>query len=291
MRHTNPRRCPVACISLFMIILLTSLNVFAEEFKNAREAYNAGVRKLRDKETAATQAPLEAALRLAEDDDFRIKCYDALMPAYRLSSEIDKMVEACEFIMSHSRVTAKRSLTGRALVSFLRERGKLESAVERYESQLKGNADDVVALQVLTLVYTLVDRKPERANELKEHLAELDRDAARQRALQFEKDAADAPRLEAWNWKEAAVAWLEADDPARAKEAAKKAVASGPEARSSVLTMYWHEALGDVFLKVGEARLAIERFEIAVDVAISDIHRKGLEKKLAEAKAAADKAP
>jgi len=292
MRVTTRPRLAIVCIALVVILLSTlSFNLLAEEFNSAREAYNAGVRKLRNKETAASQQPLEAALRLAEDDAFRIKCYEALMPAYRLSSEIDKMVEACEFIMSHSRTTAHRSNTSRALVSFLRERGKLDAAVDRYESQLKDNTNDIVALQVLTLVYTRVNRNADRAEELKDHLALLDRDAARKRAEQFEKDAADAPRLEAWNWKEAAVAWLEADDPARAKAAAKKSMSSAPEVRSTVLTQYWHEALGDVFLKVGEPKLAIEQFETAITVAISEIHKKGFEKKLAEAKEAAEKAP
>ena len=53
--------------------------------------------------------PLEAALKLAADDKDRLKAYRALVPSYRLLAEIDKMLEAQEFVIRHTDGKAGRS--------------------------------------------------------------------------------------------------------------------------------------------------------------------------------------
>src|SRR5262245_50884361 len=101
-------------------------SVGAADYKTADEAMRAAAPLFNDRKFAASREPLEAALRLAPDDAFRVKVYGYLMSAYRELPEPDKMVEAAEFVIAHSDQRAKRSNESSSLASFLFQRGKLD---------------------------------------------------------------------------------------------------------------------------------------------------------------------
>lgn len=274
-----------ALLLLFVIFLIPAMLPAQEKYKTYDEAMRAAAPLHNNKEFAKAQEPLEAAVRLAPDDAAKLRAYQALVSAYRLLPEIDKMLEAQEFVIRHTERKAGRSIAAGDVASFLHQRGKLDAGVERYEAQLKADAKDVAALSILSVVYTRARRDQQRGPEMTRRLEEVDRAIATQAAERNEKDADSAPRLAAAYWKDAAVFWLEAGDKAKALAAAKKSAAGPPEQRSNILTFYWREALGDVFLKTGEPTLAAAQFEAAIANAISDLHRQGIEKKLAEARA------
>lgn len=256
-----------------------------QEYKTYDEAMREGARLLRDRQFTAAQKPLEAALALAADDAARMRVYQALLPAYRQLPEIEKMLEAQEFILRNAQQRAPRSLAGRDVASFLHQRGKLDEGIKRYEEQLKKEPEDVAALAILSAAYRL--QRNNRGQELARRMDEVERKLARQIAERHERDAQAAPRLQAWHYKDAALAWLEAEDNGKALEAAKKSAASPPEERTTILAYYWRDALGDVFLKTGEPQLAASQFQAAIPNAPAQPQRESVEKKLAEAKAAA----
>jgi tetratricopeptide (TPR) repeat protein len=272
-----------------LAILLTSCSaIFAadEKYKTYDDAIRKAAPLLRDKQYAAAQEPLEAAVKLASNDGDRLKAYQALVPAYRLLPEIDKMLAAEEFVIGHTEQRAGRANASRDLASFLHQRGKVDAAIERYEARLKADPRDIAALSVLAVVYKQILRDDTRGAAMMQRLQDADQANAQKAAERNERDAQSAPQKSASYLKDAAVNWLEAGDKAKAIAAAKKALAGPPEQRSHILTFYWRDSLGDVFLKAGEPKLAAEQFQEAVNVAFSDNHRKGAEKKLAEAKAA-----
>jgi len=251
------------------------------------DAYAEAARSARRGDYPAAVAPLEAALGLAKDDAQRKKAYEALVPAYRLQPEIDKLFAAQEFIIRHTERRAGRSIAAREVASFAYTRGKLDATIERYDAQLKKDPNDPAALSILTAIFTQVRRDTSRGTELKQRLEELDRDLARQLAERLEKDAEVAPRTSGWHLKDAATAWLEAGDKTKAVATAKKSAAGPAENRNQQLTQMWHEGLGDVFLQTGEPQLAISHFEVALANTDQPITKKGLEKKLAEARGVA----
>jgi len=255
-----------------------------EKYKNFDDAMSAGVRLLRGEQKEAAIEPLESAVKLAPDEAKRLRAYEALVPAYRTLPEIDKMLAAQEYIIRHSDRRAGRSQAARDLASFLFQRGKLDLAIERYEAELKKNAKDPAALTVLTTIFTQAKRNDPRGPELKTQLDGLDRELAAALAQRLEKDAETAPRIASWLLKDAATAWLEAEDKGKALAAAKKSAAGAPEQRSQILTYQWHNGLGDVFLQTGEAQLAVAQFEAALANTDQPALRKGVEKKLAEAR-------
>jgi len=264
---------------------LGSHTVFAADYKTADEALSAAAPHLRARNFAASREPLEAALRLAPDDAFRVKVYEYLQPAYRELPESDKMVEAAEFIIGHADHKAKRSNESSSLASFLFQRGKLDEAIGKYEARLKERPDDVVALGVLNAAYSRVRRdNKERGAAVAATLAIVDKQLAARLAEGLERDAGAAPKLAAHYYKEAAVAWLEAEDTPRALAAAKKAKASPPEDRSSVLKYFWHKALGDVFAAANQPADAKADYEAALNFAPGDGAKKELQKKLDEIK-------
>jgi tetratricopeptide (TPR) repeat protein len=231
--------------------------------------------------------PLEAALALAKDDAQRKRAYEALVPAYRQSPEVEKMLAAQEFIIRHTDRKAGRSLAARDAASYLFQRGKLDMGIERYDSLLKKEPSDPAALTILAMIYAQSKRSDPRTAELKQRLDHLDQDLARQLAQRLEKDAEFAPRTVAWHLKDAAAAWLEAGDKAKALATAKKSAASPAEQRSQLLTHQWHSGLGDVFLEAGEPQLAITHFEAAIAAIDQPGLKKTVEKKLAQARGTA----
>ncbi len=266
------------------------------KYRTAAEAFGVGAAHYNARNFAASRGPFEAALKMAPDDAFRLKCYEALVPAYRQDGGVNKMIEACEFIITHADQPARQSLTRRDLLSFLFQRGKIDEYVKRHEQVLKKDPSQRLSLYMLSEIYSRMKEQPDRAAELIDRLAALDqqsgkpRDVPQQaqlaqqyvRAKKYQQGAelyeTIAPldeKLAAWHWKEAAAAWLSAGQQDKALAAAKKSAASPAETRSELLTHFWHRNLADVFLKAGIQKTNIEGYI------------KDCEKSLAEARKAA----
>jgi tetratricopeptide (TPR) repeat protein len=281
---------------LYLVAFLISLPALSvasaqEEYKRFSDAISAGNKLLREKQYAAAQVPLEAALKLAdsepaEREQRKLRTYEMLVPCYRQLPEIDKMLEAHEYIIPHTDRRAGRMNAARDLASFLHQRGKIKEAIARYDGKLQKDPKDITALSVLAIIYTRVDRNEELGLKYTQRVEDANREIASRYAEKLEKDAAAAPQTAAFTLKDAAAAWLEAGDKPKALAAAKKSAASPPEARNDLLVYYWRDGLGDVFLGVGEPALAIPQFEAALAATSIAGHKQATEKKLAEAKAA-----
>jgi tetratricopeptide (TPR) repeat protein len=269
------------------IVCLSSLAVAQEKYKDFEDAWIEAARHLRKNDYPSAVAPLEAALALAKDDAQRKRAYEALVPAYRQSPDIEKILAAQEFIIRHTDRKAGRSLSARDAASYLFHRGKLDQGIERYDSLLQKMPSDPAALTILAMIYAQSKRSDPRTLELKQRLDKLDQDLARQLAERLEKDAEVAPRTAAWHLKDAATAWLEAGDKAKALATAKKSAAGPAEQRSQLLTYQWHSGLGDVFLEAGEPQAAITHFETAIAAIDQPSLKKSAEKKLAQARGTA----
>ena len=273
------------------------------KYRSAEEAWRAGITG----NTAARRKAFEAALKLTNDGAFKVRIYEALRPTYRRLSGVDKMVEACEFIIRHTDSDAKRSLARRDLVSFMYQRGKLDRLVSRHEDVLKEDPNDRTSLYILSEVYDRAKPDPQRAAELLQRMMDLERDkpldvsTAAKLAMQlvrqkkYEKGAAlyekIAPldeNLAAWHWKEAASAWLKQGANDKALAAAKKATAATPEKRSKLLIHFWHRHLGEVFLATGEFKLAATHLEHAIKNTDIEGYLRDCRGLLAEARLKAD---
>lgn len=273
------------CALLFLVGSLAPS--FAAEFKNFDEAMREGTKQLRDKQFPEAQAALEAALKLAASDEDRSKAYQALVQPYRQLPEIDKMLEAQEFIIAHSDQRAKRSLAASDVASFLHQRGKDNVGLERYQARLQKEPRDLVGLTMLAALYRNSAAHRDQVDAMKQRVESVNMELAQKVAEKHEAAAVAATKTQAWFYKEAALAWLEANNKLKAHAAAKKSVASQPEARSGLLAFYWHEGLGRAFLEAGDAKSAMAQFEAAIELAPGKGQRDDAEKKLAEAKAAA----
>jgi len=205
---------------------------------------------------AAAREPLETALKLAKTTDFRLKVSRALLIPYRELPQVEPMQKAAEYLLAHSEQAAERSLTRRALLTFLHRRGNLDAALEQYETRLKKTPEDWTVLYLLTEAYATYKRDPERSAAYAERLAAVEKklgkglDVAGQAQLAQQyvkagklKQGAElyetiAPldrQLEAWHFKEAAAAWVKLGQGRKALAAAKKSAAAAPENRSALL--------------------------------------------------------
>ncbi len=305
MCTTTAKTDGLVLFELALVFLCSAVSAYGQ-YQSADEAWRDAVKHLNARNYAASQEPLEAALRLAPDDAYRLKVYEALLPAYRLLPEPDKFVEACNVILTKSERDAQRSLTRRSLLAFMHQRGKTDQLAHDYEDALKKNPNDRTALYVLSELYGQLKPNPQRAAELIQRLARLDQqqgkapnvaqsaELARQYlqakrfvdgAALYEQIAPLDAKLAAWHWKEAAAAWLKAKEPAKALAAAKKAEASPPEARSEQLVHFFHRNLADVFLAVGEPKAAIPHYEKAIQTTTIPGYLEGCKKSLEEARA------
>lgn len=280
------------------------------KYTNADEAYSIGAVLYNARNFAGSQEPFEAALRLAPDDKYRVKVYRALLGAYRQLPEIDKFVDAVDFIITKSDSAAERSLARTDLLSFVHQRGKTNDLAKRYEAVLAKDDKNVTALYILSELYADLKLDAKRSAELLERLAKLTaaegeplnvsasaklaqqyvkQGKYKEGAALFEKIAPLDSGLAAWHWKEAAQAWIKAKDKPKALAAAKASVAAGPEKRGELLLHFWHRALGQVFVEVGEPGMAIEHFEAAIANTKIEGYIKDCQGELASAKAAAEK--
>ncbi len=308
---SRSRLCGIA-FSLFVVAAtMPSSEARAQagkKFDTAEEAFRAGVAYLSLGEEAKSQEPLEQALRLAPDDKYRIKVYEALIPSYTLLPEIDKKVEALEFLIAKSDSAAKRSLARRSLLSFVHQRGKTDVIVTRYEDRLKKDGKDLTALYVLSEIYATLKPNAKRGAEVMEKLAAVMKDQGtelelgataglagqyvksgkfKEGAELYEKIADRDPKLAAWHWKEAAQAWLKAKENDKALAAAKASDGTDGEKRNDQLEHFWHRQLGEIFMATNEPKLAIPHFEKAIEKTKIDGYIKDCQKKLAEARAKA----
>lgn len=283
---TQPFRTLAVASSI--VLCLAAMSRAEKKYKTFEEARSAGAKLVGNQQYAEAQAPLEAALRLAPDDKARLSVYQALVPVYRTLPEIDKKLEANEFLIAHAERQTGRTLASRDLVSFLHQRGKIDAAIERYDARLKADPKDHAALAVLTGIYTQVKRDKQRADELGKRLEEVERELSRSVAQRLEKEAdAAGPQSAASLLKDAAGIWLEAGEKAKALAVAERSASGPPERRNDLLTFYWREGLGDVFLAAGAPQQAVAQFEAALAVVKLEGQRKSAEKKLAAAKEAA----
>ncbi len=275
------------------------------KYASADEALRVGAGFLAQMEYAQSQEPLEEALKLAEDDEYRVKVYRALLPAYTIAPEWTLKLKALEFIIRHSEQAAERSLARTELMSFVRQRGKTKDTVKHFEEQLKVNKDDESALYILTEIYVRLTNEPRKAAEALEQLAKIQKKAGKELSVAesaqlaaeyakarkykegaelFEATAVRDQALAAWHYKEAAAAWLNAKDKAKALSAAKASAESAPEKRSDLLTYFWHRSLGDVFSDCDEPALAVPHYEQALEHTKIDGYRKETEQRLARAR-------
>jgi len=287
------------------------------KYGSAEEALRVAAAYLSLREYAKSREPLEAALKLAPDDKYRIQVYRALLPVYTQIDNWLPKVEALEFIIQHSEQPAERSLARGELMSFIRNRGKTDAAVKRYEARLKETREDAVSeatLYILIEVYSRLQNDPRKAAERLEQFAALQQKAGRELTVGdaaqlageyvkarkykegaelFEQTAKRDEALAAWHYKEAAAAWLKAPDKTRALAAAKLADTSPPEKRGELLEHFWHRGVADVYFETGECVLAIPHYEQAIAKTKIDGYLKDCEKRLAEArqKAAGDAKP
>lgn len=275
------------------------------KYASAREALAVANGYLALKEYAKSREPLEEALKLADDDQLKVRIYRALIPAYTQVTEWEPKVNALEFIIGHSESVPERSLARTELMGFVRQRGKSKELVQRYENRLKTDPSDETSLFILTEVYARLTNEPKKAAEILERLTklkavegeELSVAESAQLAAQyvksrkykegaelFEKTAKRDAVLAAWHYKEAATAWLKAQEKDRALAAAKASSAATPEQRSQLLEYFWNRGLGDVFSDVGEPTLAIPHYEQALAKTTIDGYRKETEQRLARAR-------
>lgn len=295
----------IAVSSVLLILMLCGATSAETTYKTAREAYGVGAAFYNARNFEASREPFEAALKMAPDDAYRVKVYEALLASYRLLPESDKMIEACEFIVEKSDQDAKKSLTRRALLSFAFQRGKIDELAKRHEDRLKKDKADRTSLYILSELYANAKRDPEKAIEYTNRLNKVDgKDDApvdvrqggnlamqyararkfKEAAELYEKIAPHDEKLAAWNWKEAASNWLKAGDEKKALAAAKKSHESIPEARNDQLAHFWHRNIGDVLLATGEAKLAIGHYEKAIELTNIDGYVKGTQASLVKAR-------
>ena len=283
------------------------------KFTSAEEAFSVGAAHYNSRNFAASREPLEAALILApsKDIEYRIKVYRALTSSYRQLEVVEPFIEASEYIIRYSDRGAEQSLTRGSLLSFIHERGKVDPFIKRHEERLKKNPKDRLSVYLLSEVYSRLRENPERSVELLKQLAALDGknpdeavdiNASAKLAMQYirakdyqkgaelyEQIAPKDKNLEAWHWKEAAAAWLKLKQKDKALAAAKKSLEATPEKRNEQLAHFWHRGLGDVFLAVGEPKLAIPQFEKAIETTKIEGYVKDCKASLAEAREKAEK--
>lgn len=299
-----------ACALLLCLTIAPARPAAAQEYQNATEAWNVAVAFLNSRNYASARAPLEAALKMADDDAFRVKVHEPLMVVYRELGESEKFIESAEYVLANSDSAPRQSLVRRSLLAHIQQQGKTDAFIKRHEEKLKQDPKNVTSLALLGDAYANLKRDPKRSAEMIERLGKLQMNEGepidvnqsanlarqytqarkfREGAELYEKIAPLDERTSAWHWKEAAKAWLSAGDKSKALAAARKSAEAGPEKRSELLTHFWHRALGEVFLETGEPDLAITHLEGAIAATDIEGYIKDCQKALEQARKAAGK--
>ncbi len=251
-------------VAVILLLAISPFTAGGADYKDADAAYRDGVAKLRDMKYDEARTPLEAALDLALDDEFRLKTYDALLRVYRRIPEAGPMIQAQEFVIRHSQRKTERRTAALDLTSFLHQRGLLDKQTELYEQQWKQNPDDLVCLSVLAVVYSRVKRDAAHKDEVTEQWEKAEKGLSLSLAEKLEKEAVASPQKAAQLWKDAAVAWRDAGQKEKAVAAADKAEKAQPQP-SGLLEHFFHRHLGEVYADCGKNPKAIEHLQKAVD--------------------------
>lgn len=297
-------------LSLGALCLFASNGLTQAKYVDYRDAFSQGSNHMRAGRLAQAREPLEAAVGLAKTDREKLEIRRALLSPYRELQEIEPMQTAGEYILANSEQPAEQSLLRHSMLDFFNKRGKLADAIKGYEARLKKSPDDRVVLYILTEAYGRYQDKPDLSADAGERLIAVEekqkikpyaishQEIARQMVLAkrykagaelFEKLAPLEKTMEAWNYKEAALAWLKDEDKPKALAAARKSSAGTPETRGDQLAYYWQRALGETFMKLDEPKTAVGHFEKALKLTKIDGYYKDTLGLLAEAKIAADK--
>jgi tetratricopeptide (TPR) repeat protein len=293
---------------LAAVLLWTPLQAQeTKDFQTPKEAYEVGLTFLRSKNLAKAQAALEAAAAMKPDAKLNQKILRALLQSYHKEEDYSKHKTTMEAVIRDPTSPAEKYVSRINLFSFLQARKKVEEAVEQYEEMLRKDRNDRTLLYILSGLYAEALRDPARAAAITERLAHATREAtgkvdaqtteqlARQYvqagrtkdgAELYETLAGDDANGKSMHLKDAASAWLKAGEPDKAKAAAKRAAAAGPDQRSPLLTHFWHRHLGEVFLATGENRLAVEHLQKAIDNTNIEGYRKDCRELLEKAKKA-----
>jgi Tfp pilus assembly protein PilF len=258
-----------------------------DKYRSADAAVGDAIKYLEKKDYKSAQAPLEAALKLAPDDAYRLRVYDYLMACYRQLPDPAKMTEAVEFSIVKTKENANRSLTCRSFASYLFAQGKTDEARKKYEQRLEKDAEDLVALSVLNGINQHLRSDRAKRDEYRDRLTKAEQKKNGEQAEE-EETLAKSDKDATWHWKQAAVYWIRAASPKKALKAAKQADATGPEKRSDILLYYWHTALADVYMEAESPADAVPHLEEALASARTASSKKDCEQKLALAKLKAD---
>lgn len=301
------------CLALSLTVSLLGLaplaraaeTTAAASFPTAQAAFEAGTAALRSMDLVKAREALEQGLKLSPDPTLKGRIYRTLRTPYRALPDVDLYVTAEEYIIRNPQSPAERSVSRGALVSHVTARARAREVAERFETQLKSDPDDRTALYVLSGFYAGSLKQPQRAVELTERLLALNKkqgetpdlelsvqlaqqylkvDRPKDAAELYEKLAALDPGQSPWCLKDAAAAWLKANDKPHALAAAKTAAAGAPDTRSGLLTHFWHRGLGEVFLAVGEPALAVPQLQKAVDTATIEGYKQDCARLLEEAR-------
>lgn len=266
-----------------MALLLVTTTISADDTPEA--LLQQGIAHIRLKKYQDARQPLADAFQTATNERTKMTAAEALLKVCRETSDFEGYLNAADYVIAHSERQAGRSVHSSQVAGFLHFQGKEDEAITRYEKQLQENPENLAALNILARIYDRSDRenKP-RAKELNETLGTLNKTIASGHAKRLEAVATEKPDTAAWNLKDAAQFWIEAEDPKAALAAAKASLAAAPEGRSQILTLQWREGLGDIFLQVKEPQLALEQFEAAVKSAPVGLLKSNAEKKVALAK-------
>ncbi|MCA9065112.1 MAG: protein kinase [Planctomycetaceae bacterium] len=153
------------------------------KYASAQEALQAGAMLVNAGKAKESREPLEAALKLAKDDEeMMLRVYQTLLSAYRELPEFEPFQKAAEYIIERHPQDAGRSLTRRSYLAFAFNRGQMENLVKRYENVLKKDPDNRMALYLLSEIYSSgagIPRDVANASRAVELLERLDKVNAR----------------------------------------------------------------------------------------------------------------
>ena len=292
---------------LLVVVLTSSFAWTQPSYSSAEQAHNAGVKFINSGDLVKAREALETALQMAQTDELRLKISRTLLVPYRELTEIEPLQKTVEFILTTSANAFDRSSSRDMLLTFVHKRGKLKSVVDEYEARLKKTPQNWAILYLLAEAYSTQQKDMQRASEIVEKLDAVSKQQNKgqdvngqamlaqqfvkagkfkEGAERFETVAPLDKHLEAWHWKEAAAAWLKADQRPKAIAAGKQSSAAAPEKRSGLLTYFWHRGLADVFLEAGEPKLAIPHYEQALATTKIQGYVKDTQAKLEQARTA-----
>lgn len=261
------------------------------EYTKSDEAFLKGYELFKADKLEACCEPMETAMKLAPNDQQKLKICRVLLGVYHKlddanKSQPEKIIAFTEFVITHSDQNSERVIARINLFSVVQRRRTVDDLANRYEAVLKQDKNNETAIFILSELYAVLKQDQKRCAELLEQLTEItekkgapvnvqeqitlakqyvDLGKLPEGAELYEQIAPLDPRQEAFLLKNAAQTWLKAKNPDRALAAAKaSSSATVPEQRSDQLAHFWHRGLGQIFLKTNEPELAIKHLEAAI---------------------------